>query len=435
MGMRFGKRISIAKGLKLNVSRGGLGLSLGGKGGSISTGPRGPHLNVGIAGTGVSFRTPLSGPSPGKSSYSKGSSTETAVVMNISIDENTGKETLVLETTDGRVLNNETLIRKAKKTDQYKAKVEELREKVLEEVSRKTEVLLNIVKETEPVLDLDDFQKALSDLKLEVYKEKPFPVQKPAAKQFIGEVTAEAKRTVKSWKFWELKSLRNEFIDTRIEAVLKAATAKWEDDLAAHNKKEADFAKDANKNFQENFNYYTDNFKKAIKGDTDYIAEQLEAALSGIQLPVEFSISFKVVPGQVELDLDLPEIENFPSTKASILQSGKVSIKEKTISEKQKDYCYCVTGLAFYFASVAFNISPAVEKVIVSGFTQRPDKTTSQVTNQYVYCVPFSRWERFSYSGLDLNTIDPVNTIRSFGGIIDVNSKYELKEISLPGQA
>jgi hypothetical protein len=40
MGIRFRRSVKIAKGVRLNVSKSGLGLSVGGRGKSISAGPR-----------------------------------------------------------------------------------------------------------------------------------------------------------------------------------------------------------------------------------------------------------------------------------------------------------------------------------------------------------------------------------------------------------
>ncbi|AHK80784.1 hypothetical protein M911_14350 [Ectothiorhodospira haloalkaliphila] len=59
MAFRFQRRIRIAPGLRLNVSKRGVGLSAGVPGASISLGRRGAYGNVGIPGTGLSYRTKL----------------------------------------------------------------------------------------------------------------------------------------------------------------------------------------------------------------------------------------------------------------------------------------------------------------------------------------------------------------------------------------
>jgi tetratricopeptide (TPR) repeat protein len=59
MGFRFQRRIKIAPGVRLNLSKSGLGLSAGPRGASVSVGPSGAHAHLGVPGTGLSYRTKL----------------------------------------------------------------------------------------------------------------------------------------------------------------------------------------------------------------------------------------------------------------------------------------------------------------------------------------------------------------------------------------
>lgn len=63
MGFRFSKRISILPGVRLNLSGSGASLSVGPRGASITMGKRGVYGNVGIPGTGLSYRERLDKPS------------------------------------------------------------------------------------------------------------------------------------------------------------------------------------------------------------------------------------------------------------------------------------------------------------------------------------------------------------------------------------
>lgn len=53
MGIRFRKRIRLTKGVHLNLSKPGLGISAGVRGARIGTGPRGAYRSLGIPGTGL----------------------------------------------------------------------------------------------------------------------------------------------------------------------------------------------------------------------------------------------------------------------------------------------------------------------------------------------------------------------------------------------
>ena len=56
MGFRFSRKISIFKGLRLNLSKSGTSVSLGGRGAWLTIGKRGAQATVGIPGTGMSWR-------------------------------------------------------------------------------------------------------------------------------------------------------------------------------------------------------------------------------------------------------------------------------------------------------------------------------------------------------------------------------------------
>lgn len=50
MSVRLSKRVKLTKGINLNLSKSGFGISFGGKGGRVSLGPRGMRTSVGVPG-------------------------------------------------------------------------------------------------------------------------------------------------------------------------------------------------------------------------------------------------------------------------------------------------------------------------------------------------------------------------------------------------
>lgn len=60
MGFRFRRSIKILPGVRVNIGKKGVSsVSIGKRGATVTTGKTGTHLNVGIPGTGVSYRTKL----------------------------------------------------------------------------------------------------------------------------------------------------------------------------------------------------------------------------------------------------------------------------------------------------------------------------------------------------------------------------------------
>ena len=62
MGFRFQKRIRILPGVYINLSKSGVSASVGGHGATVNVGADGRRMiTLGIPGTGMSYRVPLSG--------------------------------------------------------------------------------------------------------------------------------------------------------------------------------------------------------------------------------------------------------------------------------------------------------------------------------------------------------------------------------------
>jgi hypothetical protein len=74
MSLRFWRRVRIAPGLRVNLSRSGASLSVGRRGAWLTTGPRGQRATVGASGSGLFVTEMISATARGRVSQSIGSS-------------------------------------------------------------------------------------------------------------------------------------------------------------------------------------------------------------------------------------------------------------------------------------------------------------------------------------------------------------------------
>ena len=432
MGIRFRKRIKIAKGLYINVSKSGLGLSSKGLFGTTSVSSRGAYHTASIKGTGISMRQKIVGTSAKKTASrtpprSQPAPQASTFSMVIDVDENTGKDTLRLESVDGKQINDDSLMRKVKKTEQYKHRLEETISQVYNKICDENNKFIYIHTFSEKIITLKQIEYSFSRLSPQKYEKQIFPVQPPTEDSVRHDLYIYARENIKSFKFWTLRELRLNYIVSNLQSRFEEEYTKWENEKIEFEASELLKEDDLNKKYLNEYETEKSNYEKIISGDDSYIEQTIEQVFSDIELPVEFDISFEVKNSVVSMDIDLPEIEDFPIKKAEILQSGKLSIKQKPIAEKNKDYATSVFGLAFYFASIIFNITPKIEIIKMSGYTQRVNKKTGNIEDQYVYAVEFLR---NIFSELKITEIDPVVAFDNFKNIKSVNAKYELKTIS-----
>lgn len=423
MAVRFARRITIAKGVRLNVSKSGLGLSIGPRGASLSIGPTGAYVHSGIPGTGLSIRTKLD-----TSAYGTVQTSDDSFSLNVSIEKETGKETITVKDAQGYTVTDESAMRKVKRTEIFKEILADARHKAYDEIMEAVESLTDIYKKSEKIISLAEVETELQELKPETYSVKEYHIKAPEKEFYQRDLEAQARREISSILFWKNKKLRETFVNDNIEKVFQDAVDKWNDDKNKHDLSEKAREKEENAKYRAKFEAQKATIEKIIQCDNEYVTETLESILSEIQLPLDFSVDFQVDGTIINLDVDLPEIEDFPTVKAEMLSSGKLSVKSKSQSEINKDYATCVTGLAFYFASIIFNISPTITNIRIAGYTQRVNNKTGNTENQYVYSVDFDR-EKFAE--LNIEKIDPTQALDNFDNQKNITSKYEMKTIAV----
>jgi len=413
-----------------------MGLSLKGLLGTTSVGPKGVFQTTSIPGTGLSRREKIGGNNRKNTRVQRQSSTKISpesmsFVMEIEVDEETGADTLRLKTVDGNSIYDDALIRKVKKTEQYKNRLKETIEKVCSKVNEGNEIFVNIHKFSTKIITFDEIQSKFDLIRPQKYTRKVYEIQRPDEDSVRRALYIYAKENIKSLLFWKTRKLRRNYVINNLETTLADEIKKWENSKQNFEIFEECNEIEYNKRYLEEYNQEKANFEKIASGDDEYIESSIEQEFSSIKLPVEFNISYESKKSVVNLDVDLPEIEDFPNTKAEILASGKLSIKKKPKSELNRDYATNVFGLAFYFASIVFNISPKIEKINIAGYTQRMNKKTGLIEDQYVYYIEFTR---NIFSKLNIVSVDPIEAVDNFKNTKSINAKYELKTINYEGK-
>ena len=146
----------------------------------------------------------------------------------------------------------------------------------------------------------------------------------------------------------------------------RSTRSAWEQRQREHEEKERELAR---------------KYPTLIHLDTDFMAGKLEQALERLAWPreTEVRIGFADEGRTVVLDVDLPEIENLPRMRASVAQNGRrLLIKEKSEATVRQEYAYHVHGIALRVAGLTFTTLPGCERVLISGYSQRLDKSTGQ---------------------------------------------------------
>jgi len=370
VALRFRRSIKLAPGIRMNFSGSGLSWTFGPRGASINVGRRGTFFNTGIPGTGLYGRQRLSG---GHERASKGRLITQRATISVS-DEGT-----ITFTDPQGVPLSEFWITQAKR--QHGDTLKSLIADKVEELNASVEALGEVHLSTPPPLQPR-------------YAKEPFKRERPTEPQPVP------------IGFWSrLFRKRRERIETENAAAhtdYQRRLAAWEKARTLHLTLEEQKRK---------------RYEDDVRTSVDAMERVITEALEDMPWPRETSVSFDVLDGghRVALDVDLPEIEDMPAKVAAVTGRGfEIKFNEMSAAKVRQLYMRHVHAVGFRVVGEVMARLPVCDEVILSTFSQRPNKQTGQVEDQYLYSVKVSRdlWRKIDFGNLD--DIDVVAAFERF---------------------
>ncbi|TJY34074.1 DUF4236 domain-containing protein [Pontimicrobium aquaticum] len=427
--MRYRNRIKVAPGLNINLSKSGISTTIGPRGANVNIGKSGAYLNTGIPGTGLYNRTKISSSERNSIKNNTVSNNKTQVGVSLDLNERYEPDIEIYDN-NGKNITSQTLINKLKRTTEYKENLKKIYERyynlIIEETLEFTDLYKHILK---PITK-QEVQEKINKLKPKKYSKKKFEVLKPTKSSIERELLKEAKIKFNSILFWKNKKNRSQYVQENIEQKLNSSIENWEKQKADFEKSEKTKEKDINKNYLKTFEQEKENLIDNLNATESFVLKNFETILNEIDLKPEFFIDFEYDQKNKTflIDLDLPEIEHLPKETASILKSGKLSVKNKSDKQLREEYSKCVTGLGFLVAGISFMTSAGIENIEISAYTQRVDKKDGQTKDDYIYSIQFDR-EKFS--DLNYSKIDPVVAFENFNHRMELSKSFIFKTIEV----
>ena len=417
MVLRFRRSVKIAPGVRLNMSKSGPSLSVGGRGATANFSKRGTRTTVGIPGTGLSYTS--SSHSANRTSQRRlereerqRQRAEALARVRVNIDDSgvltcldggglplKGRELSMMWEQQGAAIS--TLLKDA--ADQINGDVDLLSNIHLDAPYPSPTRLLAVEEfpETEP--------KRPSSTKRPPEPTVRFPDQPGFVSRLFGgngryqlKVSQLEEEHARAIDAWRAQCAAVDADDARSIASWKTEHAAWVErrDAFSCRSKNADTEHRA---------------KLAV--DADYSADILTKAVQSLEWPRETLISFQLdLSGEtVWLDVDLPEIEDLPQRVATMAASGKkLNVKAKPQKSLRMEYAYHVHGIALRIAATVAAVLPWTETINLSGFSQRLNKATGVIDDDYLYSVAFTRvgLERIDFKALE--AVDPIEAMAAF---------------------
>lgn len=415
MARGYRKRIKIAKGVHLNVSKSGLGLSLGGHGLSVSMGKNGTYLNTSILGTGLYSRTKLGGST---ASHQNQNTAQT----HLKVDYAVGNDgTIHFYSEQGDEILDPELITYIKRQKEYKeilpqlkqaqaAKGEALRAEAASATANFTEMYRLAPPVQTKAKAIRYAENQLNKLAPERYHKKQWTIPQPTQFEVQQQLEAQAEE-----QFPGLfkKKKRAAYVETHLATALQDAITAWTEKRQRFEAQESKKEQEHNAYYDHVYAVKRAELEQYLSADDGVILERVGQWLSTLELPLEMHAEIEMDKGVLFIDLDLPEIEDLPQDYVKILKSGKPSVKNKTQKQLKLEYVQCVFGLAEFMAASIFNLNATLESIAISGYTQRRDKN-GDIKDDYIYSAVITREVLVSMMQGGKQIENPVETFREF---------------------
>jgi hypothetical protein len=389
VGFRFQRRITLAPGIRLNLSKRGLGLSVGPRGASLSVGPSGVHGHAGIPGTGLAYRQKLNTRNRRTSGASgaAGRSNSAAAALDTLLSQGESLPVRLDIDAEGGIHyfhGDGTPMR----DDEARVLRRHARESLREQLERHCERLN---------ADLDRLGQ--------LHEKTPHPNQNGYTTQDFNESPPSPPKLGQPawWHFlWPPAQRRREEENQRRQAAFDEVYRGWEWRKAEHD--EAEFARSQRES-------------EGVLHDPDAMEQTLRERLEEIDWPRETAIDFDLGSdvSTIAVDIDLPCEDEMPD-RYWTMPAKQVKLTPRKLSDtrQRKLYRDHVHGIAFRVLGAVFARLPAVQEARVSGYRQITDPATGGERDQYLYSVKVSRrqWEKIHFDKLE--QVDPVAAMETF---------------------
>lgn len=317
-------------------------------------------------------------------------------------------------------------INSARRDPSYKPTVQKVSEQMLKAYERVTASYTELSYHLPSIKSRINIENALGKLVLKHYSEVPFSIPKPREQDVRRELEAEAEQLY--FQTFGRDSQRiNEYVEDRFLQAYQDRLASWDELLAFHNRIQAQNAEKQNRIYFDEYSAQKEELENILNGPSTFVESEILKLLNSFQLPMAIDLEYSYDSENKSLDIEV-EIPNgifVPFEKASILSSGKISIKRKPMKEWKEEMAYCIFGLPYYIASILFNASTNIETI---------DVTVWEIGRLKGYLwVRFDR-DEFSDFVTHNRTINPIYYITkwphyssiaySFGGITSVDGDH-----------
>lgn len=308
----------------------------------------------------------------------------------------------------------------ARRTNEYKNAYKKVSVNMLHAYEAETRAYTSLHRDMPSVESVVKLKNDLMALSPQKYKRGRFAFSKPTKDDLEKDLLEEAKninfdKTNTSNHVDEkifLKEHLNEMIEIRQHA--------WQEACDFYNKIEDAREERENAKFFAEYKTLYNNKKEYLEGKENIVKKGLLDLCGSISVPYNLSLTstYSQAAHVLEVSVIVEDGISVPTSKATILTSGKISIKNKLVRETITERTTSAVSLVYFIAANLFNVSPNVQYLRLSLYERNKQNP--------LLWVEFER-EKFSHTRPKM--VDVISDILGYPNVLEFKNRADSIEL------
>lgn len=301
----------------------------------------------------------------------------------------------------------------ARRTQEYKDAYNKVTEDMLHAYEAENKRYTCIHREMDNVLSMNDFQQELMNLAPQKYERASFRLPKPTQSQ----VEEDLRHEMVSIHFDQIArggSYDQSLVKNNLNVLAETRQNAWQEACDLFNQIEDAKEDRANARYLAEYQALFRQKKAFIEGEEEAVTKHMRELAANIQIPYNLTLSwnYNKTSQLMSVSLIMEDGISIPTSKASMLASGKISVKNKPAKELIWDKTHSAISFLYYVSSKLYGVSPNIHYLRISLYDR--DRQSPLLWVEF---------DRTKFSQIRPGTIDVVTDILGYPLVLDLKEK------------
>lgn len=304
-----------------------------------------------------------------------------------------------------------------RRTAEYKAAYNKVTMAMLHSYEAENRLYTSMHRDMPKVESRESFERKLTSMCPQKYHRKTFAFPMPTK----SDVEEDLRKEVMSLNHVDNIINMKEYLCQHLGTLTETRQQAWYEAQKLFDRIEDAREKRENSKFFADFQVAYKKEKELLAGNYDIVEKDMNELCCNISVPYNLVLSYEYLQNkqQISIEVIVEDGINAPNSKAVVLTSGKISIKNKLVRETIQDKSSSALSLAYMVSAHVFNVSPNIEYIRLSLFDR-----TKQTP------LLFVEFNRDVFSHINPKLLALFTDILGYPHVINFKTKGGASEIS-----